>query len=352
MPDTFRCIDVFLARALNAASSGIALADATVTGFPLTFVNESFELLTGYSAADCLGRNCKFLQTADTDFSVTTAIGEALRDGRDFHGTLLNERRDGSRFHNELRLTIVRDPSGRAVQVLGVQNDVTALVEGRHTLERERDEAQAEVQRLLHEALSAEERARKQLAQIVHDDGLQHLMAASQDLAELELPAETNGPLIDAQDHIRHAIDHLRGALHGMGPVALFADDSLGDALRLVCERLARSGRFALELEVDPAAGGVADEDVIAVVRELVTNAGRHARPRRVTVAVRLVGEGIELYVADDGVGIASGEIERARREGHIGLALARERAIARGGTWALESAPGGGVRVAVRLPR
>lgn len=341
-----------LARALNAASSGITLADATVPGFPLTYVNQSFERLTGYVVADCVGRDCKFLQTADTDAGVTAEIGRALREGRDFHGTLLNVRRDGSRFHNELRLTIVRDTSGRPLHVLGVQNDVTSLVEARRTVELERDQAQAEVRRLLHQALTAEERARKRLAQIVHDDGLQHLMAAVQDLAELPLPPEDSRPLINARDNLTHAITHLRSALQDIAPVALFAGDSLNDALRLICDHLARRWRFTLRLEVDPAVGGIADEDAIAAVRELVTNAGRHGHPRTVSVAVSLVEDGVQLCVTDDGIGMAPGAAERARRDGHFGLTLVRERITARGGTFGLESTPGSGVRAVVRLPR
>lgn len=341
-----------LARALNAASSGIALADATVQGYPLTYVNESFERLTGHPAEDCIGRNCKFLQTTDTDPAVVAAIGQALREGRDFHGTLLNQRKDGSRFHNELRLTIVRDSSGEPVHVLGLQNDVTTLVNARRALQLERDNAQAEVRRLLHGALTAEERARKRLVEIVHDDGLQHLMAAGQDLAELALPAVDSAPLISAQDNLAHAITHLRSALHDIAPVALFAGDSLHDALRLMCDQLARRWRFTLELAVDPTVSGLADEDVIAAVRELVTNAGRHGYPRTVKVDVRLVEDAVQLSVTDDGIGIAPGAVEAAREDGHFGLALVQERAIARGGLCRYESGSGSGVRVLVRLPR
>ncbi len=347
-----RRIDDALARALNAASSGIALADATVHGYPLTYVNESFERLTGYTSEECLARNCKFLQTPETDPAVVAAIGESLSEGRDFHGTLLNERKDGSRFYNELRLTIIRDGSGEPMHVLGVQNDVSALVSARHRLEQERDDAQAEVRRLLHHALTGEELARKRLLQVVHDDGLQHLMAASQDLAELEVPEADSGPLVNAKDNLKHAIRHLRSALTDIAPVALFAGDSLDDALRLMSDHLARSWRFTLDLQVDPAACGVADEDTIAAVRELVTNAGRHGRPRTVSVAVRLIDDAVELSVTDDGIGMTAGAVEQARREGHFGLALVHERVTARGGSLLIEPRPGTGVRAVARLPR
>ena len=128
--------DPALGRALAAANSGITLADATREGFPLTFANAAFERLTGYRAEDVVGRNCSFLQGADTDPAAVEAIAAALRDGRECAVTLLNYRRDGTPFHNELRLAPVFDDAGRRTQVIGVQNDVSALVRAERSLQR------------------------------------------------------------------------------------------------------------------------------------------------------------------------------------------------------------------------
>lgn len=134
-------------RALDASSSGIVIADATVRGFPLTYVNAAFEKLTGYAAADCIGRNCRFLQGEDTDPAAIVEFALALREGRESHGTLLNYRADGSRFYNELRMAPIRDDSGQVVQIIGVQNDVTDIVRARAALQGERDHARRSLQR-------------------------------------------------------------------------------------------------------------------------------------------------------------------------------------------------------------
>jgi PAS domain S-box-containing protein len=130
-----------LDRALAATNSGIVLADATVQGFPLTYVNSAFERLTGYAAAECVGRNCRFLQGPDTDPSTVAELSAALRDGLESRVVLLNYRRDGSAFYNELRMAPVRDDQGRIVQIVGVQNDVSDVVRAQRSLERERDSA-------------------------------------------------------------------------------------------------------------------------------------------------------------------------------------------------------------------
>jgi PAS domain S-box-containing protein len=134
-----------LERAVAASGSGIVIADATRPDHPLTFVNAAFEELTGYSAAECLGRNCRFLQGPDTDPAAIAEIAVALREHREARVVLLNNRKDGTPFFNELRLSPVRDAHGRVVQVVGVQSDVSADVVARRSLELERDRAVAEL---------------------------------------------------------------------------------------------------------------------------------------------------------------------------------------------------------------
>lgn len=142
-----------IARAVAGSGSGIAIADATITGFPLSYVNPAFEALTGYPSAECLGRSCSFLQGNDTDQTAVAELRAALGAGREIRTVLLNNMRDGTPFYNELRLSTVRDLSGRVVQVVGVQHDVSEMVVARRTLEGDRDRTHAELD-VLQQALT------------------------------------------------------------------------------------------------------------------------------------------------------------------------------------------------------
>jgi len=117
-----------LGRALNAIEGGILLADATKPGFPILYANPGFEHLTGYRAQEMAGRSCRILQGAHTNPAAIAAISQALAAFEPISITLLNYRRDGSAFWNELRLAPVRDPQGRPWRVLGIQHDVTDLM--------------------------------------------------------------------------------------------------------------------------------------------------------------------------------------------------------------------------------
>ncbi len=112
-------------RALAASAEGITIADARLPDNPLIYVNAGFERLTGYSAADVLGRNCRFLQGAGTDLSTVDTLRTAVREKREVTVQLLNYRKDGTPFWNRLAITPVLDHSGIVTHFIGVQSDVT-----------------------------------------------------------------------------------------------------------------------------------------------------------------------------------------------------------------------------------
>src|SRR4028119_2085858 len=130
-----------LYRAVAASSNGITISDSRLPDDPLIYVNRSFELMTGYSSWEVLGRNCRFLQGTDRNQPALLEVRAALREGRDCEVLLRNYRKDGALFWNELRLSPVHDDRGRIVNFVGVQNDVTE----RKRAEEGRRRAAAEV---------------------------------------------------------------------------------------------------------------------------------------------------------------------------------------------------------------
>lgn len=109
----------------EAQIAGVVVADATREGCPLTYVSPGFEQLTGYAAADMLGRKCSLLQGPDTDPRAVEVLRHAVASGTEACVTILNYRADGTPFWNEVALAPQRDADGRLVQYLGVQKDVT-----------------------------------------------------------------------------------------------------------------------------------------------------------------------------------------------------------------------------------
>ena len=113
-------------RVIHATTQGIVITDALQPDCPILFTNRGFELITGYSASEALGRNCRFLQGQETDAVTAASIREAIREERAGSFELLNYRKNGTTFWNDMSITPVRDDNGQLTHFVGVQNDVTA----------------------------------------------------------------------------------------------------------------------------------------------------------------------------------------------------------------------------------
>ena len=129
-------------QAIDEAQTPIIIADASVEGFPITYVNRAFEEQTGYKFDEVKGTNCKFLQGKNTDPADVEIISTALRERRPLSKTILNYRKDGSEFYNHLSLTPIRDIDGNVTHFLGFQSDITNQERTQQFLEQARRKAE------------------------------------------------------------------------------------------------------------------------------------------------------------------------------------------------------------------
>ena len=112
-------------RALAVSAEGITIADGRLPDKPLIYVNKGFERLTGYTAEEVLGRNCRFLQGEEGNPETSRIIREALDQNRGCTVEIKNFRKDGSPFWNRLSITPVRDAENQVTHFIGIQSDVT-----------------------------------------------------------------------------------------------------------------------------------------------------------------------------------------------------------------------------------
>ncbi|MGC1871893.1 MAG: EAL domain-containing protein [Acidobacteriaceae bacterium] len=110
--------------AMDVSTHGILIA-AAEKDLPIRYVNPAFERITGYSAEEAIGRNCRFLQGADTAQPQMETIREALSQGKSCTVELRNYRKNGTMFWNSVSIAPVLDEAGRTTHFIGVQKDVT-----------------------------------------------------------------------------------------------------------------------------------------------------------------------------------------------------------------------------------
>jgi two-component system NarL family sensor kinase len=202
---------------------------------------------------------------------------------------------------------------------------------------------------LLADAMSAEDRERQALAEALHDDAIQNLLAARQDLQELPAPAAP--AVASAENAITRTVAGLRDAVFELHPYVL-DEAGLPAALRRLADRTARRAGVTVDLRLDNHRPDRNDRLLFSVARELLANAARHARATRIELTLGERDHATVLTVADDGRGIDTGALDERLADGHIGLASHRVRVESAGGRFDLDTAPGAGTRVVVSVPR
>jgi signal transduction histidine kinase len=207
----------------------------------------------------------------------------------------------------------------------------------------------AERSRLLADALGAEERERRTLAEALHDHALQNLLSVRHQLQEagekLAHPA-----LGRADDAVAETIGQLREAVFELHPYVL-EEAGLKAALRSIAQQAATRAGLDVRLDLRYENRHAREPLLFSAARELLSNVVRHAGASHVSVGlVERDGE-VELTVEDDGCGFPPERLAERLANGHVGLASQRFRLEAAGGSLELAAAPGRGTRVAVRLP-
>jgi len=113
------------AIAVERTRMPMVIADARQPDHPIVLANQAFLDLTGYAADEVIGRNCRFLQGRGTAPATIAEIHAGLADGRAVSVEILNYRKDGSAFWNQLNLSPVHDDHGKLLYIFGSQVDVT-----------------------------------------------------------------------------------------------------------------------------------------------------------------------------------------------------------------------------------
>src|SRR5947209_7409832 len=99
----------------------MVLSNPRLPDNPLEVVNPAFCSLSGYTEAEIVGRNCRFLAGVATDEAATEQIRAAIRNRQPVLTDILNYRRDGTAFRNGVMITPIYGPDAELVWFLGSQ---------------------------------------------------------------------------------------------------------------------------------------------------------------------------------------------------------------------------------------
>ncbi|MEJ5186459.1 MAG: response regulator [Candidatus Geothermincolales bacterium] len=211
---------------------------------------------------------------------------------------------------------------------------------------------------LLQRLITAQEEERRRIAAELHDGVIQNMAGALFRLRLFsaqwpDLPQERKEPLREAEELVNRSIGEMRRIISGLRP-AMLEEMGLACALEEYVKTLERLGERHPEVELDIRMGEKPDPRVetalFRIAQEALNNALRHSGCQKVRVRVEEEGGCLLMEISDDGTGFDVSGIYRRDGKG-FGIIGMRERAESLGGTLTLQSEPGLGTRISVRLP-
>lgn len=332
-------------QAMDAASEGISISDARLPDQPLIYVNKGFLSMTGYTAEEVLGRNCRFLQGALTNTDAVAKLKTGLKEGKPVRVELINYRKSGIPFWNRLSITPVTNDLGQLTHFIGVQDDITEEKE-RLALEK-RVAAQSLVMKV---GIKAQEKERRELGKELHDNVNQLLSTANlylctatdQEEMRLSLIEETKALLQQTVQEIRSLSQRMVGpGLH---------HTTLGESITALLDGMKPALPFVVEFD----ATGLQEETLsesrrvmfYRIVQEQLTNTIKHAGAKAVAIQLWNQPGAICLRITDDGVGF-----DEAKHSAGIGLQNIRARLQVEKGHLTLRTAPGRGCNLLAEVP-
>lgn len=213
-----------------------------------------------------------------------------------------------------------------------------------------RVKALQEVRRqLVSEAMQADERRSREVAEHLHDGPLQTLLAAR---LELDEARERNpDPALDiVYEALQETATGLRSTVTQLHPQVL-AQLGLTSAVRELLKQFEARTQVAVDADLEEVGKPESQQLLHRAARELLTNVGKHAGAKTVQVRLNRNGDRLNLTIADDGRGFDPAVVGQSVADGHIGLGSLVARFDAMGGAIDIDSRVGGGTTVTATSP-
>lgn len=350
-------------------SSDDAIVGKTLEGV-ITSWNAGAERVFGYTQAEAVGRSIMMLLPPGREREEQSILARLRRGERVDHFETQRVTKEGRIIDVSVTVSPIRDGQGRVVGASKIARDITerrkseqALRELNAALEQRVEERTAviadqaaKLRGLVSEVTLAEQRERRKLAGLLHDELAQCLALAKMKLTMLEAQSpenrgdETFGSI---KEILAGAIHFTRSLMNDLSPPLLY-DMGLSAAVLEFAARFRE--QTGLEVAVQAKGSVVLPYEtrniLFQCVRELLVNVVKYAKTSNASVRIEKNESEIDIVVEDHGVGFDLGTLPSTPGEDRgFGLFSIRERVKLLGGTFQLDSAPGKGTRCRLYVP-
>lgn len=321
----------------------------------VTSWNAGAERLFGYMAEEVIGKPITIIIPKDRLNEEPNILARIRRGERVDHFETVRQRKDGSLLDISLTVSPITDAKGQIVGASKIARDIT---------ERRKVERAAREAEIMRRVLDAQEAERHRIARDIHDHVGQRMTGLRFQLESLIESCGTDPQLTAKALEVRgmaSRIDQDLGFLSWELKPTELEYVGLEDALRSFTREWTNQHGIAAEFHSnkgETADGsrleGSVETNLFRIVQEALNNVAKHSGAGRASVMVHYGQDVLVLVVEDDGWGFDADDSSRVIREGFGGQGLVgmRERAAMLGGSLEVESQPGNGTAIFVRIPR
>ncbi|MEW6543276.1 MAG: MASE1 domain-containing protein [Nitrospirota bacterium] len=314
----------------------------------VTTWNVGAERITGYRTDEVLGRHvaCFYPPEGVAAGKPDLALKMAASRGR-FEDEGWRVCKDGTQFWVQGVITALWDQSGELRGFVQITRDIT-----------ERKRAEAVQRQLLEQVLSVREEERKRIARELHDgpgQTLTSLLVGLRAAEEMPTREAMRARVEDLRKVAALALTEIRRLAMGLRPSVL-DDLGLDAALRRLAADFTQTHGLSVEVYADGLASrrlpSPVETALYRIAQEGLTNVAKHAAARTVSLLLRSSGSDVQMIIEDDGAGFqVEAALQSADGRRHLGLHGMRERTARLNGSLEIESRPGGGTSLYVKIP-
>lgn len=345
-----------LRKLSTAVEQGPASVLITDTQSRIQYVNPQFTEITGYSAAEVIGQNPSMFQSGQTPKETYRELWGKLRSGLTWHGELLNKRKNGELYWEDVNIAPVKTTAGVITHYVGIRTDISwrKQAEALARASLEIDVSHKAVRDLAAHIENQREEERKIIAREIHDELGQVLSVLRMDIALLKDRTGMDNPVMDGIERdmlglVDQAIQAVRNVSRSLRPVQL----GMGSiaAVEWLCAELTKHSGIACALnavdDIDALPANIA-LILFRIVQESLTNVARHAAATEVDITITTNNAAIEVEIRDNGKGFDVKNLGVIKSFGLLGMS---ERAISIGGKLNVTSKLGQGTIITLHIP-
>jgi PAS domain S-box-containing protein len=333
------------AGAMAHIADGAVVADgASWIDSNIRFVNDAMCRITGYQPDELIGRRYSILQGRRTESRTLRRIVRELTARNSCHAELIEYRKDGLPFVDELSITRVAG-TGQTSMFVSIHRDISERKRKEQALDRYLRDLRA----MASELMLSQERDQRRLAEELHKSLGHALFLARMKLDELSTAEPRAAEAGKTLEEVARLVNRVTFELN---PPLL---RTLG--LKPAVRSLARSMEQAdfLSVEVNEDGEDIRLDEGLAMflfrsIRELLTNVAKHAETGRAVVSLRRVNHALQIQVEDQGKGFDPADSFHPG-SGHFGLFTITERLRGLKGILKIRSAAGKGTTVTMIVP-